>query len=115
MISVDKQYRTKNGYEVRIYAVDGNGLYKVHGAVFIHGGWHPNSWPANGKHTVNPDFDLIEVKPRIQREYWANVYPMKYRPDITIHPSESEAEEKASDALIACVKITIDCEEGEGL
>lgn len=116
-ISMDKQYRTRDGREVRIYAVDGSKEYPIHGAILTEGVWYSNLWTIDGnEHTdFSSERDLIEVKPRIQREYWVNVYPLKYCPDITIHPSENEAEEKASDALIACVKITIDCEEGEGL
>jgi hypothetical protein len=34
MISMDKQYRTRDGREVRIYAVDGGGKYPIHGADF---------------------------------------------------------------------------------
>jgi hypothetical protein len=59
------------------------------------------------------DADLIEVKPRIKREVWVNVHrdgclsAWRHKPE----PNEFGPD----DDRIACVKLTIDCEEGEGL
>ena len=39
-ISMDKQYRTKNGSEVRIYALDGSDPFFVHGAIKEDGFWY---------------------------------------------------------------------------
>ena len=33
MISKDKQYKTRDGREVRVYATDGAGEFPIHGAV----------------------------------------------------------------------------------
>lgn len=110
MISKDKQYQTKCGYEVRIYATDAGGYYPIHGAYFFDGQWVQCQWSKSGGHSYNPDLNLVEVKPRIQREYWVNVY------HDCISPWDTK---QIADALgkrrIACVKVTIDCEEGEGL
>ena len=113
MISMDKQYRTKSGYAVRIYAVDGRGDYPVHGAILNCNMWVVGTWAANGKRVMEKTGhnDLIEVKPRIQREYWVNVFKFKHM--VSIHFDKKFADQNRD--RIACVKITIDCEEGEGL
>ena len=111
-ISMDKQYRTKDGREVRIYAVDGGGYYPVHGAIKTDNGWDNTCWEKNGQYvTYQTDSDLREIKPRIQREVWINVYADNC---YNAFHTRQEADEVAYDR-IACVKITIDCEEGEGL
>ena len=35
IVDITKQYRTRDGREVRIYATDGNGLYCVHRAYTV--------------------------------------------------------------------------------
>jgi len=115
MIDPAKKYRTRDGREVRIYAVDGGGEYPVHGATKINGEWLANGWTACGGHDVEvdeSDFDLIEVRPRIQREVWVNVYPT----DCTIHNDKDGADCMGGRSTrISCVKLVIDCEEGVGL
>jgi len=110
-ISMDKQYRTRDGREVRIYAVDGMNHNKVHGAIKLENGWEITTWRDDGV-AWDTKYDLIEVKPRIKREYWHNVYPNAR--DVNMKTKE-EADWWAAYDRIACVKITIDCEEGEGL
>ena len=118
-ISMDKQYRTRDGHAVRIYAVDGKcPSERVHGAIqYIDGGWVQHSWDIKGNFGLGKtDLDLIEVKPRIQREYWVNVYQKNY-----INPVLWETLDDAKQSVpygfepIARVKVVIDCEEGEGL
>ena len=122
MIELGKQYKTRDGCEVRIYAVDGGGQFPVHGAVNFSGtAWTPNEWSETGSHLGDPEFrisdlDLIEVKPRIQREVWVNMY--RHYDGVEFYGvcrKKEEADSYASDARIACVKVVIDCEEGEGL
>jgi len=117
MISMAKQYRTKGGNEVRIYAVDGGGYKEVHGAYRDAIGWVLAYWYDDGKsvRTVDGPYDLIEVKPRIQREYWVNVHPTVGRIYATRKEADRDALSYSFKDRIACVKITIDCEEGEGL
>jgi hypothetical protein len=122
MISMDKKYRTRDGREVRIYATDGAECLSVHGAIkWVTGkgwkpdiaGWRPCSWNKNGKAIDGEEFscDLIEVKPRIKRAMWVNVYPDWQ----TIYLDKKGANYLATPDRIACVKVEIDCEEGEGL
>lgn len=116
MIDPAKKYRTRDGREVRIYAVDGNVDRPVHGAVLNKEGWYPMVWCRDGRWSscareLGPD--LIEVRPRIQREVWVNVYPSAV---MGCHCSKVGADGAATDGTrIACVKLVIDCEEGEGL
>jgi hypothetical protein len=52
------------------------------------------------------------VKPRIKREVWVNVYPHCIGDGME---TKELADMKARLDRIACVKLIIDCEEGEGL
>jgi hypothetical protein len=120
MIDPKKQYRTRDGREVRIYAVDGGGPLSVHGAIYkpCLEEWETRQWPATGHYgTENPSpCDLIEVKPRIKREVWVNVYRQEDGFEFCeLHENREDADYKPGDARIACVKLTIDCEEGDGL
>jgi hypothetical protein len=119
MIEFGKQYKTRRDlYETRIYAVDGCGDYPVHGAVLNEHGWVHMTWRKDGRSFRSGDFsygpyDLIEVKPRIQREVWVNVYPGPIVCEL--RHTKADADEDAVPHRIACVKLVIDCEEGEGL
>jgi hypothetical protein len=120
MISKDKTYRTRDGREVRIYATDGGvGKSMVHGATLDEApGWFPRVWYPDGSHIENDYFDLIEVKPRIKRTVWINVYEN----DLVATQTRVGADwcvmhhsRVAGLPRLACVKVEIDCEEGEGL
>ena len=110
-ISMDKRYRTRDGREVRIYAIDAGKIRPIHGAIFKDGEWRMCTWNKDGVNFYGDNLDLIEVKPRIQREYWINVYPK----DVGKIWMRKEDALACPFDRIACVKITIDCEEGEGL
>ena len=109
MISKDKTYRTRDGREVRIYATDGDNGGIIHGAVFSNG-WQFRLWYSDGCYDrdVESNLDLIEVKPRIKRTVWLNVY------EHLISASETPIQQFLQKPL-ARVKVEIDCEEGEGL
>jgi hypothetical protein len=113
VISKDKKYRTRDGREVRIYATDAGPRYPIHGAFLLDGEWLHESWTIDGENVIeaNSPSDLVEVKPRIQRVAWLNVYPEA----ACLYYSRAMADQAAFDLRLACVKITIDCEEGEGL
>ena len=136
MIDITKKYRTRDGREVRIYAVDGKGHSPIHGAVRDDEGWASRLWCADGGAWVGSQsiFDLIEVKPRIQLDIWVNVYRGREADWVTVHDERDEADDEGREMdwvtvhderdeadderrgqRIACVKLTIDCEEGEGL
>ena len=116
MIDPKKTYRTRDGREVRIYAVDGGNGWSVHGAVLGEAGWMATIWNAIGRRSKldETNDDLIEVRPRIQREVWVNVYPLHV--SVT-YETKADADKGAYQQVnrIACVKLVIDCEEGEGL
>ena len=113
MIDKDKQYTTRDGSEVRIYATDGGGSYPVHGAIKRSEGWLSASWGISG-YVVSPvremPDDLIEVKPRMKFERWALVernggYSLRLD-----KPSKA-----ASVDAFGISRITFEVEEGEGL
>jgi hypothetical protein len=115
MIDINKKYRTRDGREVRIYATDGGGPCPVHGAVSGLNFWSTASWSKNGSYKLvygqENDWDIIEVRPRHKRTVWVTVYPMN-RYQISddniqcdIYPPKR----------IACIKVELDFEEGEGL
>ena len=114
MIDINKKYRTRACAEVRIYAVDGDEPRPVHGAFKSPTGWVVSCWRQDGTQLdFGGHYDLIELKPRIKRTVWANLY-LDGR--ITLgHPSKEDADKCADRGRLACVKVEIDCEEGEGL
>ena len=112
MIDIDKKYRTRGGNEVRIYAVDGDEPRPVHGAVKSQTGWIVSHWPQDGiQSSYEGSNDLVEVKPRIKRTMWVNLFPNA----TTTYLHRLDADAYAGFARLACVKVEIDCEEGEGL
>ena len=112
MIDINKKYRTRMGDEVRIYALDGGDIYPVHGAFKDLGGWVSCSWmQAGSQMMLEGPLDLVEVKPRIQRTMWVNLFPHT----MAMFSHKLDADAYASSARLACVKVEIDCEEGEGL
>jgi hypothetical protein len=101
--------------------VDGGGRFPVHGATKQNDGtWRQEEWTLTGSyngerdgHTISHRLDLIEVKPRIQREVWVNVYHNGVDDELWF--TKEVADQQALTSRIACVKLVIDCEEGEGL
>jgi hypothetical protein len=117
MIDINKKYRLRNGWEARIYATDGSdySFCSVHAAYkhpehgWVVGNWHSNgSWLFGG---INHDYDLVEVKPRIKRTFWLNVYPAR----LLAYSTKNAADYNANKDRIACVRVEIDVEEGHGL
>ena len=113
IVDINKQYRTRDGREARVYATDGVGGYCVHGAYKGFYGWHDANWMINGKFANgSSNFDLVEVKPGIKRTYWVNVYDGDM---CGVFTAKNIADSCVRGRRLACVKIKIDCEEGEGL
>ena len=120
MIDKSKQYRTRDGREVRIYATDGGAGSPVMGAVFYttpNGQWWWESarWTDDGRYDVHgrqTETDLIEVRPRHKRVVWLNIYGPE---SFTSHISREQAEDEQDENRIACIKVELDFEEGEGL
>lgn len=109
-----KPVRTKDGRAVRVLCTDGPGDYSVAG--YIEGETNPRSWTLDGYFHINErhsTLDLENIPQSIQREYWVNVYPEVAI--ASLHYTRIGADSSAFPNRLACVKVTIDCEEGEGL
>jgi hypothetical protein len=111
MISKDKQYATRDGREVRIYATDGAGQHPVHGSIRESNGWYSCNWSQYGKYSEEPDSPshLIEVKPRKKIERWFVIYCDGTSITLTTPPSLNE------DERFAVKHIVFEVEKGEGL
>lgn len=115
-IEMGKTYRTRDGRPVRLLCVDGP--YHDLPVVGVLD-QHLSLWEASGRASGCADplgsRDLTEIKPRIKREYWVNVYVDGTQ--LTAFRSKAEADARAGCGFPrrACVKVEIDCEEGEGL
>ena len=117
MIDKNKTYRTRDHREVKIYSTEAGGDCPSHGAVKNHDGWEICSWKENGEveDGAASSYDLIEVRPRIKRTFWINLYPTS-EGCHGAYPKKEDADYIAPpNRRIACVKVEIDCEEGEGL
>jgi len=115
MININKKYRTTLGAEVRIYSVDGDEPHPVHGAFKSPTGWVSCCWRQDGVQMDHAGpYDLVEVKTRFQRTVWINIYPDEERKS-TAHNKKEKADRYAISTRIACVKVEIDCDEGEGI
>lgn len=74
-IDLNRKYRTRDGREVRLYALDGDGASPIHGAAKTDGQWRSYSWSPSGNYLQShEDFraDLVEVKAK--HEGWINLY-----------------------------------------
>ncbi len=115
IVDIKKKYKTKSGHDVELFVNNLDDFYPILGTITLPNGKRSAVfWCDNGKSgTWDHDngLDLIEVKPRVQREVWLNVYAKS----VWVGGSKAEADAIASGARIACVKAVIDCEEGEGL
>ena len=49
MFEAGKTYKTRCGFEARVYATDGKGTYTIHGALFDGEGWNPDVWKTDGR------------------------------------------------------------------
>ena len=112
MIDITKTYRTRCGYPVQIYRTDARGACAVQGSIDLGENDSISHWGSKGIHPTNKELDLIEVKPRIVREVWVNVYKDSLGDACN---TKKLAHMKRCEGCVACVKITIDFEEGEGL
>ena len=117
MIDINKKYRTRDGREVRIYATDGRAFYPIHGAILQEHGWQQSCWAVDGLHSIsssgNHSGDLIEVRQRHKWTVWLNVYGSGIVPEAC--SSKERADLAAACGRIACIKVELDFEEGEGL
>ena len=122
MIDPNKTYQTKSGREWRWYGENGDG--QIHGAYKTSDGiWNMAVWEKDGTYLDiirNSLMDLVEVKPRIKRTYWLNIYEINIYENSrhdTFAVGTRELADKwdSPNRRLACVKVEIDCEVGEGL
>jgi len=117
MITMGKEYKTKDGCEVRIYAADGGGPYGVHGAFKADGTWFSDTWTLGGSYNldgINSLRDLVEKKKTFKIERWVNIF--SNGTSSSIFSSRCEAGMAHShNPRVACVKVIIEGIEGEGL
>ena len=113
MIDKNRTYRTRDGREVRIYATDaGINQNLIHGATKDGEiGWVAHVWLPDGSHERINYLDLIEVKPRHKRTVWLNVACDEI---VTLHSTRDHADRSAR-FRIACIKVDLDFQEGDGL
>ena len=102
MIDLNKKYRHIMGYDVELYAIKGD---HVMGAMDCASGWSACSWRLE-------THQLIEIKRRHKRTVWLNVYEDHAGGALR---SKEDADLIAGYNRIACIKIDLDFEEGEGL
>lgn len=105
---------TRDGRKVVLYCVDAPGEWPVHGR--IDGKQTPTTWKNNGGYYENVYgtlLDLIQPPRRFKYERWVNVYA---NPILGFHYTTKESADLHSGfARIACVKVVVEGEEGEGL
>ena len=113
-IDINKKYRTRDDREVRIYVVDGGGEYPIHGAIKNGSTWTLCAWRIDGRYSKEIDMtgDLIEVKPRHKRTVWINCYP---NGRYLMWKNKRTADTLRDSNAIACIRVELDFEEGEGL
>ena len=118
MIDINKKYKTKNGYSVEILKVGLKG--RDFSVVVISTGDDGNEnccfYTSEGYYFTHKrsEWDLVEVKPMIKQGVWLNVYNT-YDTYCATYNSKDDADTYSRTNRLACVKVSIDCEEGEGL
>ena len=110
LISMDKKY-TCNGKPMRVLCVDRTGEGTSSAVVAMHERSGVITYfDKYGNNILKCCSNLVEVRDRIKRTVWVNVYPNTN--STSVHASKADAERVCR---LACVKLVIDVEEGEGL
>lgn len=113
-IDFDKPVQTRDGRTVTILTTErANITHPVVGLindehiyVFTEEGW---LYDDGREHDLN----LMNVPVKRTREVWLNLYPEER--DTGAHETKEIADKYASTTRIACIPVTIEFEEGEGL
>jgi hypothetical protein len=115
MIEIGKKYKTVLGNNVVIHTV--NGLdkdYPVIGEIISTsdgGDTTLSSWSDKGESKYYTSENIVEVKEKHKRTVWINIYPNC----LCLHEHEANAKSQLSTDRIACVEVTFEYEEGQGL
>ena len=119
MITMDKQYKTRDGQVVQVLHILNHGPFPVIGIRTPKDQKEILSmWTIDGSFWNNQigqsEKDLIEVKKEHTRTMWLNIYPSYMS---VLHPSKEIAKKHSqyTNDLIACKEITFTYTEGEGL
>lgn len=113
MIDKAKEYRTRDGRPVRIYATDGSGDRVVQGAYLGSDGWIQCNWFTTGIfHPVlgQDGLGLIEIKPRHKRTMWLSLH--RNSQYDRGYPTLGESQLNSRTDIYARIKIEVDAEEG---
>jgi hypothetical protein len=120
-VEMGKEYTTRDGRAVRIYATDGAFIYPVHGAIRNDdGSWVARAWKIDGTWGLEKDNrDLIEAPRKFRLEGWVNVNQQSNDASEAyiggMYRHRNEADGHAMLRRIACVRIVIEGAEGDGL
>jgi hypothetical protein len=123
MISMDKEYKTRNGKKVRLLTTDRKGIRSVIGLVENDEGeeslysWHEcGRWGDEGEEII---YDLIEVPKTHKVTGWFNLYLCETENDgyemIGPYHSKDVAHNNADLGRIACVELSLEVKNGDGL
>lgn len=121
MITLDKQYKTRDGREVKLWDIIDSRMF---GAVLdADNNWRGADWRLNGEpyNMYNSrGGELIEVKPRHKLNGYFLVFETPTGLYTTAVYTEAKHAINAQHATgnikhLACIKIELDFEEGEGL
>jgi len=118
MISRNKTYITRNGWEAHIAAIIDDEHFQVLGIIKNPETqeWMAESWSIDGHFEFNAEdeseWDLIEIKGRVKRTYWVNLYNPP-EGESRLYLRHDTAMENRLAGWIGCAKIKIDIEEGE--
>jgi len=111
----DDLYQTRNGLPVRIIATDYKSVWPV--VAIVVNGHNEYIVIRRADGTLHsPDAptseDIIQKPRRFKKNYWVNIYRDARS---VLHTSRQEANREAVSLRIACLPITFEGTEGEGL
>jgi hypothetical protein len=119
LVAMTKEYRTRDGKEVRLYAVNASGPFPVHGAIRATDGyWFVYGWTADGKGRIdsrNHEWDLVEEPARVRTTAWVSVYKVLGKYTFGVYEDYCQAKNDNAADCLAIVKVDIDCEQVEGI
>jgi hypothetical protein len=111
-----KPVQTRDGRKARIVCMDANTVeYPIIALLAGPAGVeYPISFALNGKFYTNREHpnDLINIPIKHKREVWVNCYKADFG---DFYHSKDIADSRALPGRIACIKLNIEFEEGEGL
>lgn len=115
-IEEGKPYQLKCGHRWTGYSYYAGGEYPIHGAWQDphNQRWVIGCWSKEGRHIDDAELNLVPAPREFARERWINVYEW----EETMHLDKWRANAAAGNAdtkRLACVRVMIECREGDGL